>query len=809
MKKLFLLLVVILSLSKDLRAQFYIEGTDTTSTNPISYLQITGSGLTSSLFTNQSGQRWWKLQLSGGSGGGTSTVIVASNCVALVSLGGNTNAIAVDTNCLYAEGFAMEGDLTTLSNYLAGIFTGSGVTNGLATITFVNNLSNYLAGAINTVTNGLETMAAINTLSNFFANSGFVTVTITNGLETIAAANNLTNGLETISATTTLSNFFANSGFVTLTVTNGLASLSLLSSTSNTIMNEAVAADNLATTADNVANTASNLAATADSTAITASNLAATANGAAQTALQPASTNGMVSEIISGGQSGAGSVSSNNGVYTITFPAGSSIGGTNAVSTVQGVLTGNVVLATQVGSFTTSQSGGTGTITLNMAKPLVQLTVFQGGTNFNLSGGTIFLTNANTQGGTFSLNSSGTLVIGGSISNLTAAVNPGGLSYDHTATDSGSGSGTLSLQSSGGDLYLKTTTNLTGQAFCVSLDSGASIVFKNDQGGNVPRHEFKMGMVNGLEVTWGAYDSQGSEGFTFDSDPPHVCVMLSLGQPYANTGYATQAGAANFIVDELSTVDVDEHKWYPGNNTNFPAIWVKAGGYQATSATGTVMNSDWINIGACSSTNGTLKAGFIGVASNEDFLAIWQSRGMSTNQGTLTGVQQYSTNATDSLQFGTNRFGGFLFGRNDTFGTNNQMVISVLLRDETNGLQVITVSTNNGGSLYMGTTNNLEARLIGPAPAPAVTFQDTNIVCNVGADGTEWLYSSQLANISGAIITMPEGTDGNGTGNQLVQILLTASNSVEVVIRGWNGRNGDVENVGSPLVLTNYVHFYE
>ncbi len=145
------------------------------------------------------------------------------------------------------------------------------------------------------------------------------------------------------------------------------------------------------------------------------------------------------------------------------------------------------------------------------------------------------------------------------------------------------------------------------------------------------------------------------------------------------------AGAANFIIDQMNVQDSDNHAWYIGNNTNFPAVWVKAGGYAATSATGTVMNSDWINIGAASSTNGTIKAAFIGVASNEDFLAIWQSTAMSQN-GTngyvftttgYNGPMQYSTNATDAAQFGTNRFAGFLFGRNGTFGAALTNIIAL------------------------------------------------------------------------------------------------------------------------------------
>jgi hypothetical protein len=139
------------------------------------------------------------LSIIGGGGGGglTQSVLVASNCVALVNIGGGTNAIAVDTNCLYAEGFALQGNLAALSNYLANTIA---PTNGLATISFVNSLSNYLAVAqaslladINSVTNGLAT-------TGFVTGQGYVTQTITNGLATPAVTNGLaqpsvTNGL--------------------------------------------------------------------------------------------------------------------------------------------------------------------------------------------------------------------------------------------------------------------------------------------------------------------------------------------------------------------------------------------------------------------------------------------------------------------------------------------------------------------------------------------------------------------------------------------------------------------------------------
>jgi hypothetical protein len=209
--------------------------------------------------------------------------------------------------------------------------------------------------------------------------------------------------------------------------------------------------------------------------------------------------------------------------------------------------------------------------------------------------------------------------------------------------------------------------------------------------------------------------------------------MIDLGFPWTAGGYSSESESANLIIDQFNVMSQDNHHWYHGNNTNFPALWVKAGGYQATSGTGAVMNSDWINIGAVASTNNPSlpRMAFIGVASNEDFLAIWQSIGMSTN-GATVGTH-YSTNATDHLQFGTNRFAGWLFGRNKTFGAGLTNMVAVLLRDETNGLQVLSASTNNGGSVYLGPTNNLQQALI-----------SGGATSNISISGSTFYYTNGL-----------------------------------------------------------------
>ncbi|MGO9244941.1 MAG: beta strand repeat-containing protein [Verrucomicrobiia bacterium] len=392
------------------------------------------------------------------------------------------------------------------------------------------------------------------------------------------------------------------------------------------------------------------------------------------------------------------------------LPAGAS---TNAVTFLENANNGNTynnvngIIFTNVPYFTQNQSTNTVGFS-NVVFDTVQLV--QGGTNFVLHGATLSVTNANTQGLAFSLTNGGTLTVSGTISNLTpGAGDPSSLVYDHTTLNGSSGTGTLTQNALGGDLDVQLSSNFTGQAFYVSADSKASFVFKHDTGTSVYTKEFKIGLNTDLAAVWEVDASQGSPGFTFDFDPPHMSVNLSLGQPYANAGYSTQAGTANIIIDELSTQDVDNHAWYPGNNTNFPALWIKAGGHQATSATGAVMNSDWINMGAIASTNNSSlpRAAFIGVASNEDFLAIWRSTGMSTNGSTVGN--QYSTNATDAAQFGTNRFAGFLFGGNGTFGAAYSNVVALVLRDDTNGLMVLSVLTNG---LWIGTTNNLTQKQV-------------------------------------------------------------------------------------------------
>jgi hypothetical protein len=414
-------------------------------------------------------------------------------------------------------------------------------------------------------------------------------------------------------------------------------------------------------------------------------------------------------------------------------PAGAA---TNAVTYVRDAQRGidynnvNGIIFTNLPYFTQDQSTNTVGFS-NVVFDTVQLV--QGGTNFVLHGALLSFTNATTQGGTLNLNGSGTLVFGGSISNLLPGSGlPTSFSYSHSVADSGSGSGTLTANTVGGDLYLTPTSNFTGQAVVFSMDSVRTFTFKSDSSSVPQAKEFKIGPNTYPTVVYEITASLGKPGLSWDFAAPHECYMIDLGFPWALGSYNSESESANLIIDQMDNQSADGHFWYPGNNTNFPALWVKAGGYKATSATGVVMNSDWINIGAVASTNasGLPHVAFIGIASNEDMLAIWPSVGMSTN-GTAY-PNQYSTNATDHLQFGTNRFVGPLFGHNGTFGATYTNVGGWMYRDETNGLQVVTVSTNFGGSIYLGPTNSLYQILLGGGPSMTLPVSGSTLYITNG-----------------------------------------------------------------------------
>ncbi|HTS19322.1 MAG TPA: right-handed parallel beta-helix repeat-containing protein [Verrucomicrobiae bacterium] len=171
------------------------------------------------------------------------TMSVGSATFSAFATDAGTSTNALQLGGLVAGAYSTSNQLTAASNTLA--VATFGVTNGLETITAANILSNVLAGATYVVTNGLETITAANSLSNMLAATTFV---VTNGLETIPVANGLsntlaaatyavTNGLETITAANTLSNTLAAATALKLdiTATNALDSIALLTSTSNTL----------------------------------------------------------------------------------------------------------------------------------------------------------------------------------------------------------------------------------------------------------------------------------------------------------------------------------------------------------------------------------------------------------------------------------------------------------------------------------------------------------------------------------------------------------------------------------------------
>ena len=132
----------------------------------------------------------------------------------------STNFVMAATNNF---GNAVAVNLTNAANQFSGTFIGNGngltnltgipstnglvtaaVTNGLASISYVNAATNGLVGP--SITNGLAT-------TNFVLSQGYVTSAVTNGLASISYVNTATNG------------------FVTSSVTNGLATTNYVNTT--------------------------------------------------------------------------------------------------------------------------------------------------------------------------------------------------------------------------------------------------------------------------------------------------------------------------------------------------------------------------------------------------------------------------------------------------------------------------------------------------------------------------------------------------------------------------------------------------
>jgi hypothetical protein len=497
------------------------------------------------------------------------------------------------------------------------------------------------------------------------------------------------------------------------------------------------------------------------------------------------------------------------------IPAGSS---TNAVTYLRDAQRGidynnvNGIIFTNVPYFTQNQS--TNTIGFsNVVFDTVQ--ILQGGTNFVLHGAVLSFTNANAQGGTLSLNASGTLAFGGSISNLSPASGlPTSLSYSHTALDSGSGAGTLTMNSSGGDFKFLGTTNNQLQALVFNgwpLSQARYWKYDTTLAWFLDEISFKdsSSTVQGWMMNLTGYSVPGFV-FSLRNAYDEIC----LGQPNPGVwggGYGYVGTGSRLIIDQLNSTEGD-HSWYWGNNSNFTELAVSAAQAGPSSATSAVQNSDWVTIGATRSSATGLKAGYIGTASNADFLAVWSSYGMATNPSTY--VYQ-STNTLDATQYGTNRFGGFFFGHNGAFGSQYSNVVGMLFRDDTNGLWCASVDTN--GNLWVGPTNNIRATLVAPllsGGGSATTFQDTNIVVSPDANGLAVFYSSALTNVSGALVTPFDNpaldSAFGGTAPIIANVISHLSNSVTVGFMAWslNDSAMDPVNNGPGVILTNSVHFF-
>ncbi len=683
---------------------------------------------------------------SGGGGGGSNLVLVAEPGVIVTSPGANTNGIGTDFSLVVSN-----PALINASNTIMGVVNGlmsdtnafidGGHTNNLADKTLVTSTSNTVASVAQ---------------ASLLATSSVLQTEIAN----VAAGTNAT-----VLAPGFAETFYGANGTNYLAVDGTQVAL-LASNQTFTATNDFTGKVFLkgGTVISNSPSIIGDLSATGT---VSAANLLGALNGTNLTGIGSVST-GLLARV----SNNSGTIGGAGNYLVVTFdpntglpiawttaqgpPAGAA---TNAVTFLENAINGNTynnvngIIFTNVPYFTQNQSTNTLGFS-NVVFDTVQLA--QGGTNFVLHGATLSFTNANTQGLAFALTNGGTLTVSGSISNLAAAGTPTSLTYAHSIADNGSGTGTLTMNALGGDLDIVLSSNQSGQALYVSEDTKTSFTFKHDTSAQVYTKEFKTALSLDTVVIYEITPSLGNPGFTWDFGAPHMCQMINLGLPWSVNGYSTMAGAANLIIDQFNNQSQDNHKWYPGNNTNFPALWVKAGGYSLgtggtttnvggfgyVASTSAVMNSDWINIGAASSTNGTIKAAFIGVASNEDFLAVWPSLAMSQNgtngyvwttgNGGYNGVMQYSTNSTDAQQFGTNRFGGFLFGHNGTFGAAVTNVIAHLFRDETNGLQVVTVSTNFGGSIYLGPTNNLYRILLGGGPSMTLPVNGSTLYITNG-----------------------------------------------------------------------------
>ncbi|HUA38640.1 MAG TPA: hypothetical protein VMA35_09640 [Candidatus Sulfopaludibacter sp.] len=129
--------------------------------------------------------------------------------------------------------------------YTTNADSGLSFLNG-ASIPFVMAVSNNIVTSISTATNGLVGASITNGLATISyvnaATNGLVTSAVTNGLASISYVNTATNGLVGPSITNGLAttNFVLSQGYVTSAVTNGLASISYVNTATNGLVTSAV-----------------------------------------------------------------------------------------------------------------------------------------------------------------------------------------------------------------------------------------------------------------------------------------------------------------------------------------------------------------------------------------------------------------------------------------------------------------------------------------------------------------------------------------------------------------------------------------
>jgi hypothetical protein len=123
----------------------------------------------------------------------------------------------------------LPGNLATTNFVLGQNFVTAAVTNGLASVAYVNSSTNGFVSAA--ITNGLATLNYVNAATN-----GFVTAAVTNGLATIGYVNTLTNGFVTATITNgfATTNFVLAQGYLTAAATNGFVSASITNGLAST-----------------------------------------------------------------------------------------------------------------------------------------------------------------------------------------------------------------------------------------------------------------------------------------------------------------------------------------------------------------------------------------------------------------------------------------------------------------------------------------------------------------------------------------------------------------------------------------------